>query len=41
MKLDIEVLGLDDIGWNRGEIEENGATIEENSLIKAYALLDL
>lgn len=36
----IEVLGMSDIGWNRGEIEENGNTIEENSLIKATAILD-
>ena len=39
MKLNIEVLDMDDIGWDRGEIEENGSTIEENSLIKARALL--
>ena len=39
MKLNIEVLDMDDIGWNRGEIKEDGATIEENSLIKANALL--
>ena len=39
MKLNIEVLDMDDIGWDKDEIEENGATIEENSLIKARALL--
>lgn len=39
MNLDIQVIGMDDIGWDRREIEENGATIEENSLIKAKALL--
>ena len=36
--LDIEVLSMSDIGWNLGEIEENGKTIEENSLIKAKAI---
>lgn len=39
MKFDIEVLSMDDIGWDRGEIEENGSTIEENSLIKAQNIL--
>ena len=39
-KLDLEVLSLTDIGWDRGEIEENGSSIEENSLIKANAVLD-
>ena len=39
MKLDLEVLSMADIGWDRGEIEENGSTIEENSLIKANAIL--
>ena len=38
MNLDIEVLSMEDIGWDRGEIEENGVTIEENSLIKAEAI---
>ena len=40
MNLDIEVISMEEIGWNRGEIEENGLTIEENSLIKAKAILD-
>lgn len=40
MNLDIQVISLDDIEWDRGEIEENGTTIEENSLIKARAILD-
>lgn len=40
LKLDMEVLSMDDIGWDRGEIEENGSTINENSLIKANAILD-
>ncbi len=40
MHYDIEVLGLSDIKWDRGEIEENGSTIEENSLIKARAIYD-
>jgi len=31
---------LSDIGWNRGEIEETGRTIQENSVLKAYAVLD-
>lgn len=35
LSVDIEVISLDDIGWNLGEIEENGNTLEENSLIKA------
>jgi XTP/dITP diphosphohydrolase len=39
MNLDIEVISMNDIGWDRGEIEENGLTIEENSLIKAQAVL--
>ena len=38
MDLDIEVISMKDIGWDRGEIEENGLTIEENSLIKAKAI---
>lgn len=38
--LDVEVLCLADIAWDRGEIEENGITIEENSVIKASAILD-
>ncbi len=40
MNLDIQVISLEDIGWDRGEIEENGATIEEKSLIKARSILD-
>ena len=40
LKIDLEVLSLADIGWNRGEIDENGETIEENSLIKANAVFD-
>lgn len=36
--LPIEVKSLTDIGWDRGEIEETGATLEENSLIKANAI---
>ena len=39
LNLNIEVLSMEDIGWDRGEIEENGSTIEENSLIKAQAIL--
>ena len=39
MKLDIEVVSMEDIGWDRGEIDENGSTIEENSLIKAQSIL--
>ena len=39
MKLDIEVLSMEDIGWDRGEIDEYGTTVEENSLIKAQAIL--
>ena len=38
MKLDIQVVSMEDIGWDRGEIEENGSTIEDNSLIKAQAI---
>ena len=40
MNLDIEVISMEDIGWDRGEIDENGSTIEENSLIKAQSILD-
>ena len=36
--LDIDVLSLNDISWNLGEIEETGTTLEENSLIKATAI---
>lgn len=38
--LDVEVLCMADIGWDRGEIDETGETIEENSYIKAKAILD-
>lgn len=38
LSLDIEILALADIGWNRGEIEETGTTLEDNSLIKANAI---
>ena len=38
MNLDIQVVSMEDIGWDRGEIEENGSTIEDNSLIKAQAI---
>ena len=34
LTFDFEILSLDDIGFD-GEIEENGTTFEENSLIKA------
>lgn len=37
---ELEVLTLEDIGWNLGDIEENGTTLEENSLIKAKAILN-
>lgn len=40
LKLDIEVLSMSDIGWDRGEIQESGNTIEENSLIKANSILN-
>ena len=36
--LDLDILSLGDIGWNLGEIEESGKTLEENSLIKANAI---
>ena len=39
MNLDIKVLSMKDIGWDRGDIDESGTTIEENSLIKAQAIL--
>lgn len=39
LNLNIEVLSMTDIGWDRGEIIEDGNSIEENSLIKANALL--
>ena len=36
--LNIEVLTLNDIDWNLGEIEENGTSLEENSLLKAKTI---
>lgn len=33
--LELQVLSMEDIGWNRGDIIEDGSTIEENSLIKS------
>lgn len=39
MNLDYEVLSMDDIGWDRGEIVEDGNSIQQNSLIKAKAIL--
>lgn len=36
--LPIEVLTLQDIGWDLGDIEENGKSLEENSLIKAKSI---
>lgn len=38
--LPLEVLTLEDIGWNLGDIEENGTTLEENSLIKAQNIYE-
>lgn len=35
--VDLEILSLKDIGFNE-EIEENGKTVEENSMIKAKAI---
>lgn len=40
LNLDIKVLGLDDISWDRGEIPEEGTTLEENSWEKAKAVWD-
>lgn len=40
LNLDIEVKGLSDIFWDRGETPENGNTLEKNSLIKALAIYD-
>lgn len=37
-QLNVEVLTLSDIGWDLGDIDENGSTLEENSLIKAKAI---
>ena len=37
---DIEVLTLEDINWDLGEIIEDGNSLEENSLIKAKAVHD-
>ena len=37
-EIDCNILSLNDIGWDWGEIEENGETISENSLIKAQAI---
>ena len=39
MNLNIQVLSMKDINWDRGEIDEDGLTLEENSLIKAQAIL--
>ena len=36
--LNLEILTMKDIGWNIGEIEETGKTLQENSLIKAKAV---
>lgn len=36
--LGLEVLTLEDIEWDLGEIKECGSTLEENSLIKAQAI---
>lgn len=38
LNLGLEILSMDDINWNLGEIEESGNTIEENSLIKAISI---
>ena len=38
--LNIEIKSLKDISWDRGDIEETGSTLEENSLIKAKAIHD-
>lgn len=38
LDIKVEILSLDDIGWDLGEIDENGSTVEENSLIKANAI---
>ena len=38
MNLDIEVLSMEDIGWDRGEIDEYEESIEGNSLLKADAI---
>lgn len=40
LKLNIEIISLEDINWDREKIEENGHTVEENSLIKANAVYD-
>ena len=37
---DIQVLSMNDIGWDRGDIIEDGNTISENSLIKAKAIYE-
>ncbi len=36
----VEILTLKDIGWDLGDIEENGTTLEENSLLKAKSIFD-
>lgn len=40
LNLDMEILSMNDINWDRGEIDEYGTTLEENSLIKAKEILD-
>lgn len=40
LNFNIDVLSMSDVGWDRGEIDECGLTIEENSLIKAQEIHD-
>ncbi len=40
MELDLQILSLDDIGYDEGEIEENGTITAENSMLKAVAIYE-
>lgn len=41
LKYDMDVITRDDAGLPRDEIEETGTTFEENSLLKAAAIMDM
>lgn len=40
LNLNIEVMSMTDVGWDRGDIDECGQTIEENSFIKAQEIFN-
>lgn len=41
LKYDMDVITRDDAGLPRDEVEETGTTFEENSLLKAAAIMDM